>query len=227
MSFSKQIIRSRGIVERHCVQLANPYPAMTLFFSVSDRKERAHVVHVSGEIFDAVWNQGIVKLRRLLDKHKLKEGWLRVDWVTHVDALNWDELNKRLQGTKRNYFRSGLAFDVTLKQAFLEQELNANAMLYLGGDIANAQLNEKNFSNYAVSRYGKKAEFDFSPQALVYVLSTQGVFCDISGDCHLLASSGLDAGRRELPSLDYPYLQHIAACQLNLCADRGLGGKRR
>jgi UDP-N-acetylmuramoyl-tripeptide--D-alanyl-D-alanine ligase len=202
VSFSEQIIRSRSIVERHCVQLVNPYPAITLFFSVSDRKERAHVVHVSGESFDAVWNQGIVKLRRLLDKHKLKEGWLRVDWVTHVDALNWDELNKRLQGTKRNYFRFGLAFDVTLKQVFLEQELNANAMLYLGGDIANAQLNEKNFSNYAVSRYGKKAEFDFSPQALVYALSTQGVFCDISGDCHLLACSDLDAGRRELPSLD-------------------------
>lgn len=202
MNFSEQIIRSRGVVAECCAQLASPYPAITLFFSVSDRKERANVVHVSGETFDAVWNQGIVKLRRLLDKHKLKEGWLRIDWVTHVEAMNWDELNNRLQDTKRNYFRYGLAFDNTLKQAFLEQELNANAMLYRGGDIANAQLNEKNFANYATSRYGKKAAFDFSPQAPVYALSTEGVFCDTSGVCHLLAGPGPNAGRRELPSLD-------------------------
>lgn len=202
MSFSEQIIRSRGVVAEHCVQLVKLYPAVTLFFSVSDQKERAKVVHASGDTLDAVWDQGIVKLRRLLDRYKLKEGWLRVDWVTHVEALNWNELNKRLQDTKRNYFRHGLAFDSTLKHAFLEQELNANAMLYVGGDVANAQLNEKNFSTYATSRYGKKAVFDFSPEAQVYVFSTQGVFCDISGDCHLLADSGLNAGRRELPSLD-------------------------
>lgn len=202
MNFSEQIIRNRRVVAEHCIQLANsPYPAVTLFFSVSDRKERAHVVHVSGESFEKAWNQGIIKLRRLLDKHKLKQGWLRVDWVTHVEATNWDDLNKRLQGTKRNYFRYGLAFDHALEQAFLEQELNANAMLYLGGDVESAQLNEKNFTKYAVSRYGKKAVLDFSQQAPVHVFSTQGVFCDASGECHLLAGSGLNAGRRELPSL--------------------------
>lgn len=209
MSFSEQIIRSRSVIAEHCVQLANPYPAVTLFFSVSDQKERANVVHVSGDNFDMVWNQGIVKLRRLLDKHKLKKGWLRVDWVTHVEALDWDGLNKRLQDTKRNYFRYGLAFDSTLNRAFLEQELNANAMLYVGGDVENAQLNDKNFSNYAVSRYGKKAAFDFSPQAPVYVFSTQGVFCDASGVCHLLACSGLDTGRRELLPLDTNQVSHL------------------
>jgi hypothetical protein len=203
MNFSEQIIRSRGVVAEHCTQLANsPYPAVTLFFSVCDREERANVVHVSGETFDRVWNQGIVKLRSLLDKRKLKEGWLRIDWATHVEALNWDDLNKRLQETKRNYFRYGIAFDNALKQAFLEQELNANAMFYVGGDVENAQLNEKNFAKYATSRYGKKAVLDFSPQTPVYVFSTQGVFCDTLGACHLLAGSGLDAGRRMLPPLD-------------------------
>jgi hypothetical protein len=203
MNFSEQIIRSRRVAAEHCIQLANAsYPAVTLFFSVSDRKERAHVVHVSGEGFDKTWNLGIAKLRRLLDKHRLKQGWLRIDWVTHVEATNWDDLNKRLQGTKRNYFRFGIAFDHALEQAFLEQELNANAMLYLGGDVENAQLNEKNFAKYAVSRYGKKAVLDFSSDAPVYVFSTQGMFCDTSGVSHLLISTGLDAGRRELPLID-------------------------
>lgn len=203
MKFSEQIIRSRGAVAERCIPLANaPYPSVTLFFSVCGREERAHVTQVSGETFDKAWNQGIVKLRSLLDKHKLKEGWLRIDWVTHVEALNWDDLHKRLKQTKRNYFRHGIAFDAGLKQAFLEQELNANAMLYAGSDVDNAQLNEKNFTKYAVSRYGKKAVLDFSPQTPVYVFSTQGVFCDASGVCHLLAGSGLDAGRRLLPALD-------------------------
>lgn len=202
MSFSEQIIRSRSIVAEHYVQLASPYPAVTLFFSVSDRTERANVVQVSGKTFDTAWNQGIVKLRRFLEKHKLKQGWLRIDWVTHVEGLNWYDLNKRLQNTKRNYFRYGLAFDNALQQAFLEQELNANAMLYMGGDIVSAQLNEKNFASYAVRRYGKKASLDFSPQTPVYIFSTQGVFCDTFGDCYLLADAGPDAGRRVLSSLD-------------------------
>lgn len=203
MNFSEQIIRSRGDVAEHCIPLTNaPYPSVTLFFSVCDQEERAHVVHVSGETFDKVWNQGIVKLRSLLDKRKLKEGWLRIDWVTHIEGLNWDDLHKRLKKTKRNYFRHGIAFDDGLKQAFLEQELNANAMLYVGGDVDNAQVNEKNFAKYAASRYGKKAALDFSPQTPAYVFSTQGVFCDTSGACHLLAGPGPDAGRRMLPPLD-------------------------
>ncbi len=202
MIFSEQIIRIREITAQHCSPLDKPYPIVTLFFSVSDTKERAKVTHVSADNFEQAWSLGIVQLRKLLDRHKLKQGWLRVDWVTHVEALTWEVLNKRLQDTKRNYFRHGLALDSALNQAFLEQELNANAMLYVGGGATNAQLNEKNFTRYATSRYGKKALVDFSPQTPVYVLSTQGVFCDLSGGCHLLAGSGLESGRRISPPLD-------------------------
>jgi len=219
MIFSEQIIRIREITAQHCSQLGKPYPMVTLFFSVSDTKERAKVIHVSADSFDQAWSQGIVNLRKLLDRHKLKQGWLRVDWVTHVETLTWEELNKRLQDTKRNYFRKGLAFDSTLNQAFLEQELNANAMLYEGGNDANAQFNEKNFIRYATSRYGKKAPVDFSLQTLVYVFSTQGVFCDTSGGCHLLAGSGLDSGRRLLPPLDtHQVTQMIETSSLYLAA---------
>ena len=202
MSFSDQIIQIRSALEKQSLQLPIDQSQFTLFFSICDTKERANIFHVSGESFTAAWNKGVLKLRRLLDKQKLHEGWLRVDWVTHVEASNWGLLNKRLQDTKRNYFRFGLAFDTSLKHAFLEQELNANAMLYAGGDIENAQLNEKNFLHYATSRFGKKTLFDFSPQTLVYIFSTHGIFCDALNTCHLITTTDLNVGRREVLPFD-------------------------
>ncbi|MCM0752518.1 hypothetical protein DEA98_19150 [Brucella pseudogrignonensis] len=59
------------------------------------------------------------------------------------------ELIERLKQIKRNYFRYGISLDARFQTAFLETELNGNAMLYGGPSVATATLNEANFNRYA------------------------------------------------------------------------------
>ena len=213
MLFSEQLVRARAVATTRCIVLHAPFPAITLFFSVSDGRQRAQTIQVSSEAFDQAWTQGVVKLRKLMAKHKLQGRWLRVDWVSEAEALTWKALNARLSEIKRNYFRYGLSLDAGFKYAFMEQELNANAMLYPGKDEPNAAINVKNFRTYAAAHYGNVTKLDFVEDDPVFVLSTYGVFCDSSGAVHELPGPGLDCGLR--------HMQPLAANNVADLVDRG------
>ena len=201
MSFSDQLAHARGRAVAQHVPLPPSFPAVTLFFSVSDGAQRAEVTHVSSETFDQAWTQGVVMLRKTMSRNKLEGRWLRVDWIVAAETLNWKALRARLSDTKRNYFRFGLALDEGFKHAFIEQELNANAMLYPVDDAPNATINSKNFSRYAAARFRDLKPPAFADNDQVYLLSTSGVFCDVSGRAQDLPGPGLDCGRRQIPEL--------------------------
>src|SRR5690606_17293067 len=144
--------------------------------------------------------------------HQLAARWLRVDQVKEVEALTWGTLEERLALTKRNYFRVGLALDPDLTYAFLEPELNANAMLYMGSSKVSAGLNQKNFSVYAQRRFGKDVPLDFDPERPVYLFTHEGLF--VSDDDILLA---LPQGDEPvwLPSIDKPSMRWRDPSALN------------
>src|SRR5690606_9438915 len=129
------------------------------------------------DTFDAAWQQCFQSLQQVLNTERIRASWLRVDWVEQTTAMNWRQLRRLLSATKRNYFRFGLSLDGLYHHAFLEQELNANAMLYGGNDIAHAVVNEKNFSLYAGRRFPGLRGIDFSDNGEVFVLHTGGLFC--------------------------------------------------
>ncbi|WP_146119592.1 hypothetical protein [Phyllobacterium phragmitis] len=122
------------------VTLADPYPAFVLFFSVSDGQRRAEVTTITGEDFASVWRKGMQRVAQLVEKKKTPPRWLRVDWVEAAEETTWLDLHARLKATKRNYFRYGLSLDRAFQHAFLETELNGNAMLYEGGATCHAVL---------------------------------------------------------------------------------------
>ncbi|MEO9339499.1 Mur ligase family protein [Mesorhizobium sp. SB112] len=198
--FSQKLSRTREVLKAKCRKLAAPHPAYCLFISVSDGKSRAHVVHGTGETFDAVWDESVSKLHAGMQKHNLEGRWLRFDWVEKAEPLSWRQFRTGLQRIKRNYFRKGLALDGDLKAAFLEQELNANAMLYGGNRIEHAVVNEQNFAIYAAQRFGKDLKLDFSEDATVYVLTTAGIFVNEDGAAFEL-DEDLNAGRRRIEQL--------------------------
>lgn len=215
MSLSILLARAQPLVEAalHAPggRLAPPFPAHVLFFSLCDGRERATVLHVCGADAAGLWRAGAALCQRHARQAGLRVAWLRVDWVTGVRATQWGGLAQQLRQTKRNYFRHGLAFDAGLAFAFLEQELNANAMLYGGADDPQACLNPGNFARYAQRRYGSRFVADWSDAAPVYVLDTEGLF--VADDPALaalpggtapqrLAGPGLDAGRRCCAPLD-------------------------
>lgn len=179
--------------------------AITLFFSFSDGLQRATVVHFTGQHLDEVW-------KKLADwqQRKLKTSpqvrWLRIDWVTETRAMTWADCQIEMQNVKRNYFRYGIALDTQLRRAFLEQELNANAMLYLGARQPKAALNKKNFLNYGVRRYGKHFSLP-SPKDQVLLFTTRAILVQPGQPHELLhdysgGKEGRNTGRRVIEKLD-------------------------
>ncbi len=198
---SGMLAQARPLVLAQCTELAAPFPRFCLFFSFTDGRRRAYVVHVTGDHFETVWQQGAALVSDRAGTAATRAGgWLRVDWVDEVETTDWARLNATLADTKRNYFRYGIAFDGDLRHALLEQELNANAVLYAGNAVTNAQLNPGNLQIYARQRFG--AGFP-SPanDAPVFVFSTSAVFCD-GLEIHPLHGRGLEAGRRVIETLD-------------------------
>ncbi|UIJ44853.1 glutamate ligase [Sphingomonas cannabina] len=167
-----------------------------LFFSFTDGSGRATTFSVGGPDADAAWAVGAERLRERGDAR-----WLRVDWVNAAERTCWKDLRTRLARTKRNYFRLGIALDARFECAFLETELNANAMLYGGPTVPTAVVNEGNFTRYAAQRHGLAA-VDFDDETPVWLFSTKGLFVGDDLALHRLDGLGRDAGRRSIARLD-------------------------
>lgn len=229
MSFNHQLSRVHALVAPRVSPLSDPHPAYVLFFSVADRgPKQAIVVQASGASFDEAWHSGAAQIDAAREAAGLSGEWLRVDWPASVEALSWAAFQKKLSRTKRGYFRHGVALDAALSVAFLEQELNAHAMLYGGSDVAHAVLNVKNFEKYARARHPQAdtrlASWADKP---VYLLSTHGVFSDAQGQAHVLAGpDGADAGRRVLGPMQATDVQALVVRGADYLAGQvGLDGK--
>lgn len=149
---------------------------LILFFSLSDGESRAEVILGKGRDFRQAWQDGSRKCQKIANQKKVNIISLRVDWVNSAQTTTWEVLSSVLSKIKRNYFRFGISLDEQFKYAFIEPELNANAMLYLGADKAEAGINHKNFTVYTRRKFGETPILDFSADALVWVFSHEGAF---------------------------------------------------
>ncbi|MBE0401875.1 glutamate ligase [Halomonas sp. FME1] len=178
---------------------------LTLFFSFTDGLQRATVVHFSGKNLAEVWKKlADWQQRKFQESPKVR--WLRIDWVTEKRAMPWADCLKEMHSVKRNYFRYGVSLDANFRYAFLEQELNANAMLYLGANQPKAALNKKNFLSYGVKRYGKHFSLPaLQNQALLF--TTQAILVQPDQPHELLhgysgGQEGRNTGRRVIEELN-------------------------
>lgn len=202
MSFPDQLHACHERLVSVCAALPAPYPAFTLFFSVSDGAQRAHVVHARAADFETAWREGAGHVERWVRERGIVSPWLRIDWVEGASPMDWAQFKTQLTAVKRNYFRLGLAFDKDFALAFTEQELNANAMLCGDSTIAHSVVNARNFEVYGQARFECSPPLDMPSDQPVYLLATVGVFCQPDGVVHKLVGTGLDAGRRQLPALN-------------------------
>ena len=194
-ALSQLLENMRPALAQRIAALPSPWPRHTLFLSFSDGQRRAAVVHASGADFEVLWSEISAACQRLAARRDMQVCWLRADWVTQAQSLDWKTLRASLKVFKRNYFRYGLALDANFHRAFLEGELNGNAMLYGGSQVSHALLNEKNFKLYAGRRFPGLVP-DFADDAPVYMLTTEGLFCDPDTAPLALHATGYDAGRR-------------------------------
>ncbi|MEC9067209.1 MAG: Mur ligase family protein [Pseudomonadota bacterium] len=169
---------------------------VVLFFSFTDGSRRAETITATGATLDEAWAAGSAQVATAGAGHD----WLRVDWVDAVERRTWAELKAALPNIKRNYFRLGIALDPQFRHAFLETELNANAMLYGGNRQPGGTLNAANFRRYAALRHGLEA-VAFAEAEPVWLFTTRGLFAGDDGKVHPLSGAGLDAGRRTVGEL--------------------------
>ncbi|WP_225785143.1 hypothetical protein [Xenophilus sp. Marseille-Q4582] len=107
-------------------------PPCVLFLALGHEAARAQVLCVTGADFEAAWAAAAAAVEHAARRLPAAPAWLRIDRVAQVQALPWAQLQALLGQVKRNYLRSGIAFDAGFTHALLEQELGANAILYDG-----------------------------------------------------------------------------------------------
>lgn len=125
------------------------------FVSIGNPSIRARVFkHASTDIhslFDKLQQKAI----QLVRKKVLDPTWLKVDIVTDVKKVEFSTLEKIVGHTRKNYFRYGIAFDTEFRLAFLEQEINGNAMIR-SVKQGPTELNEKNINHYLQYNYNRQ-----------------------------------------------------------------------
>ena len=174
-----------------------------LFFSYTDGRTRARVETFRGSTLADAWRRGIVRLRRQVTRNPRVIRWLRVDLVDAMRQNDWGTLKRQLVDVKRNYCRQGISLDPGCRHAFLETEINANAMFYGGPKYPHCVVNERNFQRYARRRHGL-ASVDFDNETPVWMFSARGFFVEGGRPdvVHEIAGPGRSAGRRLVETLD-------------------------
>lgn len=185
----------------------NELPGFILYLSLSNAREKTKVVTVSGNDFQSAWSKAVGECISITPDNTHSVKWLRVDWATKVQAISFKKFNDLLSRTKRNYFRYGISFSNNFECSLLEQELNANAILYSGSHIPHASLNIENLNAYFKKRFDQPFTLDIKENDLIYVLSTAGRFYsmdesinDLPGSSDKgipLAGPGRNGGRRQ------------------------------
>ena len=201
--------RLRDPVRQVIQPLDAPHPAYVLFVSISDGDRRASVATVGADSFDAAWQKALSAAGDLLDSQRLDGRLLRIDWPVRIEKITVKTLHKQLGRTKRNYFRLGLSLNDQFETAFLDNELNANAMLYGGNKVEHCVLNERNFALYAKTRFGNAFETDFAEARALWAFTTSGFFLDEEGRHYRLCGEGAGSGQREGQPLDRAMLDRL------------------
>lgn len=210
--------------------------ANTFILSVSDSQKRAktitfiieHLVNTD-EVgstnnfsdFEKILPVIMAKLDKLTEKFDDPIAWLRLEWINQVSFTTWSNFQQSLKGFKRNYYRSGIAFEGVREPWLLltEMELNANACLYMGNTISHAGVNANNLNVYLKARHGSSQIPKFSDDLPVISFNTAGVFIDDhTGECHHLDTQPRFKGHRKLLPLSAETTQPIIEMSTNYLA---------
>ncbi|PEC19907.1 hypothetical protein [Bacillus cereus] len=145
-----QISRSElleKVKKRVLTSLPQGHSQKIAFISVGFPNKRAFVWQTRHENPNRIWT----KIERHIDRYYNVSPWIKIDVVDSIHTMSYEELKQQFESMERNnYFRYGIAFDDRFEVAFLEQEINANAILKPG-------------PNYRISQLGNvELQFDFN-----------------------------------------------------------------
>ena len=152
-----------------------------LFMSIGNPSIRARVNKIVATDLQKAMKQLRQRAVQLVRKNQLDPEWIKVDLVTQIQAVPFTNLERQIAKTRKNYFRSGIAFDHEFRIAFLEQEINGNAMIR-SVDKSPLQLNEKNINHYLKNNSSRIMPFmkKHYKDKQVYTFQTEAIFSNRS-----------------------------------------------
>lgn len=169
----------KGKIENQQIQIPklNNQVVFILFLSIGNPAIRARVRHVVETDLSKAVNKLRQQATQLIRKKHLDPQWIKLDLVTQIESLSFEDLEYKIAHTRRNYFRLGIAFDNEFRLALLEQEINGNAMIR-SIKKGSLQLNEKNMNHYFKSTSPQMLPFMKKRYAgkEVYTFKTEAVF---------------------------------------------------
>lgn len=184
------------IEDKATFQQINNQSSVTIFLSIGFEDKRATVFNAKNKKFSQAWanihNQGRSYLRGVKEQFIS----LKVDIVTDIIPVSIYEFIQRITKTKKNYFRQGVSFSKDFKHAFLEQELNGNAVIQIDPETKRGFIKEKNIQHYIKKHRPKLSPVNFNQLDKVYLFETKGYFFENS-QCFPLKQGEYDNGRRD------------------------------
>ncbi|WP_339234457.1 hypothetical protein [Oceanobacillus sp. FSL W7-1281] len=191
-------LKNNIIEDGETFQQINGQASLTIFLSIGFAEKRAAVFTANGKSFYQAWenieNQG----NSYLKKTKELFTSIKIDIVTNVIPVTIPEFINRITKTKKNYFRQGISFSKDFKHAFLEQELNGNAVIQIDREAKRGFIHEQNLQKYIQKHRPNGKPIDFKKVEKVYIFETQGYFYE-KGNCYKLHQGERDNGRRDTP----------------------------
>ncbi|MCJ7843092.1 hypothetical protein MUB24_19865 [Lederbergia sp. NSJ-179] len=151
-----------------------------IFLSVGNPNIRARVLKVVTNDFSKGVSQLRQKAIQLVQKVNIDPRWIKMDVVNKIETLSLEELELKISKTRKNYFRSGIAFDADFHLAFLEQEIHGNAMIKNKKDEP-LQLDEMNINQYLKRNFKNRSVFTKKRyyHQPVYTFNTMSVFKEL------------------------------------------------
>jgi len=167
-----------------------------IFITLGWKTNRAKVFVGVGNYFKTSWKNAQDKALKYVMNHDSSPNYVKADIVTNQKQLSISKFIRYINKTKKNYVRYGISFDSEFNLAFLEQEINANAIIKHDQNFQKAYLDEANVNNYVKKHRGLNYPVNFNQIKHIILFQTKGYF--YGDQCYALKSSYYDNGRRDV-----------------------------
>lgn len=190
----------------HADELKHLKAPVVLFLSIGFKQQRATILTSNGTTFRKSWENLLDNVDTFHNKNTSPDH-LKIDWITGTEKVSIHHFIQLMTSTKKNYFRKGISFDKQFEQAFLEQEINANAFIKHDKKNKRGYLDERNMQFYIQKHRPQMDPLQFNDVRFITLFEINSVFFDGS-TCYSLISDEKNNGRRanELDKKEVEYL---------------------
>jgi len=174
----------------------------TVFLSLCDTKERAHVCHGMGDSLEEAWKNAVASSQDYVLKNNLQAIWVKVDIVCKAELINIQKAANIMFAGLNEFFRRGISLDKEFRYSFTEAELNGNRLL---------AYKTKCIDLRTINKYLMERDDDIimAMPKDVYFFDCKQYFIDEKNEMYTLYTEGLNCGRRIIDDLSKKYIMHI------------------